>query len=123
MRRRLPRFPRKSERLEKGLELLLLGLGQIPESPGHVFRLAFMAFNGVPQRQDLRSCMNRGRMRRSQRAGFATFRRVLRTACTMPSPVPIFMQQEIAVGVDDLFPNAAGTTNVPPLMRFPAGRW
>jgi hypothetical protein len=32
-------------------QLLLLGLGQIPESPGHAFRLAVMSLDGVPQRQ------------------------------------------------------------------------
>ena len=35
-----------SERLEEGEHLLLLGLGQIPESPDHVLRLAFMSLDG-----------------------------------------------------------------------------
>jgi hypothetical protein len=44
-------IPRESKRLEESQDLLLLILGQIPESLDHVFRLALMALDGSAQRQ------------------------------------------------------------------------
>jgi hypothetical protein len=47
----LARIPRESKRLEESQDLLLLILGQIPESLDHMFRLALVALDGRAQCQ------------------------------------------------------------------------
>ena len=99
----------KSERVEEGEQLLLLGLGQIPESPGHVFRLAFMSLDGVAQRQGSQVVHVSGPHPQVPKSGGSQLvRRILRPCLHDAIAGADVMQQEVAVGMDDLVSQCRG---------------